>query len=138
MNHGLINNLYYKKREKNSNLLVMYPMLQVFKEYFARHKSRDKHYIAMKYHAIKQIKQTVPDATWQFIGSIMNMHHATVIYYASDKYQTLPGHNDFIKNNFDNYVKSFIYPISTRAFSADTAREHGEYIARHIPERKIA
>ena len=133
MNHGVINQFYYKGKENNDKMLLRYPVLKQYQDYFNNYKSRDRYYVAMKYHAIKQIKLIAPDITWQYLGKIMNMHHSTVIYYATDKYTPLPDHDLFINDNFENYINGFIYPVSTREFSYSTQRELGEFKPQHFP-----
>lgn len=139
INHGVINKSYYKGKENNNKILIKYPKLNTFKEYFSNYKSRDRYYVAMKYHAIKQIKLIAPEITWKYLGEIMGgMHHASVIYYCNGRYTPLADHDLFIKDNFDTYVESFLYPISTRHFSYSTQREHGDFIGKHFPLIKTA
>tara|TARA_R110001592_G_scaffold125249_3_gene334805 strand:- start:12490 stop:12909 length:420 start_codon:yes stop_codon:yes gene_type:complete len=139
MNHGVINKNYYKGKENNNKLLVKYPILNTFKNYFSNHKSRDRYYVAMKYHAIQQIKLIAPEITWQYLGEIMGgMHHASVMYYCNGRYTPLNDHDLFIKDNFNMYIESFLYPISTRHFSYSTQRNQGDFIGRHLPLTKTA
>jgi|9_EtaG_2_1085328.scaffolds.fasta_scaffold11983_5 hypothetical protein len=132
VNHGLINKAYYKQKENTKNLFLEYPELEAFNKYFSNYTSRNRYYVAMKYHAIKQIKLMVPEITYQKVGEVMGgMHHATVLYYYSDKYTPLNNHDLFIKNNFNAYVESFIYPVTSKNYI-------GEFVGKHFPLKQIA
>ncbi len=137
--HGVVNKIYYKGKENKNNLLIKYPSLNRFKNYFSNYKSRDRYYVAMKYHAIQQIKLIAPEITWQYLGEIMGgMHHASVMYYCNGRYTPLPDHDLFIKDNFDIYIESFLYPVSTRNFSYSTQKKKGEFIGTHFSLSKTA
>ena len=132
INHGVLNDIFYKTRD-HDELLIQYPILNTYKEYFSNFKARDQYYIAMKYHAIKQIKLMVPEITLQYLGELVGgLNHSTIIYYMSNKYIPLPDHDKFIEENFDNYVKSYIYPISTRNYNYYIQKECGDYIGKYI------
>jgi len=143
MNHALICKNYYTNKKKSFKLNEA--EVAKFQLYFNAIDARDWYYNAMKYHAIHVIKKLIPEITLQEIGTIVNLHHTTVIYYLK-KYIPLVGHKEFIDTNFEKFVENKIYPLKPKhvkeikiygAFKPTPYEEAREY-AKRENKKKIA
>lgn len=113
MNHALICKNYYK--DERNKVVINHPELIKLELYFNAVHARDWYYNAMKYHAIHIIKEIVPDITLQQIGSIVDLHHASVIHYLK-RYTPLDGHKEFISKYFEKFVENGIYPLKPKNY----------------------
>ena len=120
MNHGKVNEKYYSGvtlSEPKTNIYEMYPELLRLRNYFRRSSKRDRYYVAMKYHAIDVAKQIYPELCLEQLAEIINVaNHATVLYYTR-KYLPLTDHKEFIKNNFDNFINNYLYPVTPKTLA---------------------
>jgi len=134
MNHALICKSYYKD---NKNAIdFCHQELIKFELYFNALHAKDWYYNAMKYHAIHIIKELVPNITLKQIGSIVDLHHTTVIHYFK-RYTPLHGHKEFISTNFERFVENKIYPLKPK--NHKDIKEYGAFKPTSLEEaRKYA
>lgn len=135
MNHGLINRHIYSIREDEQfNIYYVYPELEKLKNYFGRLRKRDKYYNAMKYHAVHLAYKIHPGLILEQIAEIINAKdHATALFYLKE-YMPLEGHQEFIANNFDNFVSNFLYPLTP---IYKEVKEYGLYKPTYIAKGEI-
>jgi hypothetical protein len=114
MNHGLINMLHkgVDSKQENPRIIELYDVVQEIKEYFFRYGGRDKHYVAMKVHAVRMLYKM--NLTQQMIAELLNLKNHSSINHLLYKYKKFDGYDDFIERNFNNYVKTFMYPLSEK------------------------
>lgn len=125
MNHGMINRFFYAgKVSSDEDVYTVYPELERLRRYFKEVNRRDRYYVAMKYHALKEAKSIYPEIVLEQLAEIINVtNHATVHYYIKT-YIPLEGHRIFISENFNKFIDNFIYPLT--AYGIDR-KIHGLY-----------
>ena len=84
--------------------------IKTLTDYFARFRSNNKYYVAMKHYAAMDLMRKgyrISD-----IAKILNINHATIYNY-KDNYQKHEWADDFIKQNFARYIETATYPYSS-------------------------
>ena len=86
--------------------------IKTLTDYFARFKSNNKYYVAMKYYAAMDLMRKgyrISD-----VAKILNVNHATIYNY-KDNYQKHEWADDFIEQNFERYIETSTYPYSSNS-----------------------
>lgn len=122
MNHALICKYYYS--DEKIDFINNHPEIKKFELYFNAIRARDWYYNAMKYHAIHIIKNLIPTITLKEIGKIVDLDHATVIYYFK-RYTPMTGHKEFISKYFERFVENKIYPLKPK--NHIDVKKYGEF-----------
>ena len=114
MNHGLINMLHrgFEASKDNPRIIELYDVVQDIKDYFSRYGGRDKHYVAMKVHAVTMLYKM--NLTQQMIAQLMSLKNHSSINHFLYKYKKFDGYDEFIAKNFEYFVKTKQYPISEK------------------------
>lgn len=123
MNHGIINKKVYGNLISDDEMYLKYPELKKFQFYFSQLISRDRYYVALKYHVIYLCKTIYPEIKLRQIGEIINADHSTVIYYLKT-YVPIIGHKVFIDKEFNHCIENGLYPETIKT---DKIKNHGEY-----------
>lgn len=128
MNHGRLNQKYYKKSSDDDAIRKNHSTLQLAYIYFNAYKNRSTYMVAMKYHTAKIANSM--NWTLQEIAELINVKNHATVHHLLNYYNPVSDHDEFIKEHYMEFIQGMYYPILGRAYSKE------KYTLVHISKVK--
>jgi hypothetical protein len=128
MNHGKINQKYYKIHSGADAIKRNNPVLQIAYIYFHAYKNRSTYMVAMKYHTAKIANKL--GYTLQEVADLINVKNHATVNHLLKHYIPVSDHDEFIKEHYMEFIHGMLYPVLGRAYKNE------KYTLVHISKIK--